>query len=130
MKTVVRNGEVVEAHWQIKANETMWKVNIDGGGIGEWSEIPREAIDLSERLADELGVTWMNLDIIRSDGEYIVTEFSAVNISSASRGRPDLCIQRHDYNINIPLDISLDLERMVVESLIETATSDRSQETS
>ena len=37
LKTVVGNERVVEAHWRIKAGGGMWKVNIDGGGIGVWA---------------------------------------------------------------------------------------------
>jgi glutathione synthase/RimK-type ligase-like ATP-grasp enzyme len=117
LKTVVGNYKVVEAHWRIKANEEMWKVNIDGGGIGEWSKIPQEAIDLSVQLAKDLKASWINLDIIASDGEFLITEFSPVWHHYAYKEKPSF-VYKDDYNIDVPLDVSLDLERIVVESQI------------
>jgi hypothetical protein len=120
IKTVVGDGKVVEAHWRGKADEQMWKVNIDGGGIGEWSYVPQEIIDLSERLAAELKATWLNIDIIQSNGQWVITEFSPVWHHYAYKEKPSF-IYKDDYNIPMPLEISLDLERIIVESLVAAA---------
>lgn len=120
IKTVVGDGKVVEAHWRGKADESMWKVNIDGGGIGEWSYVPQEIIDLSEKLAAQLQATWLNIDIIQSDGRYVITEFSPVWHHYAYKEKPSF-IYKDDYNIGVPLEIALDLERIIVESLVRAA---------
>jgi hypothetical protein len=117
LKTVVGNYKVVEAHWRIQANKDQWKVNIDGGGIGEWSKIPEGAIELSERLARELKASWINIDIIPFNGSYLITEFSPVWHHYAYKEKPTF-IYKDDYNIDVPLEISLNLERIIVESLI------------
>ncbi|MFX0199390.1 MAG: RimK family alpha-L-glutamate ligase, partial [Candidatus Hodarchaeota archaeon] len=117
LKTVVGNYKVVEAHWRIQANKAQWKVNIDAGGIGEWSRIPQEAIDLSERLARDLKVSWINIDLIPCDGEYMITEFSPVWHHYAYKEKPTF-VYKDDYNIDKPLEVSLNLERIIVESLI------------
>ena len=117
LKTVVGNYKVVEAHWRIRANKAQWKVNIDAGGIGEWSRIPQEAIDLSERLARDLKVSWINIDIIPSDGEYMITEFSPVWHHYAYKEKPTF-MYKDDYNVNTSLEISLNLERIIVESFL------------
>lgn len=123
IKTVVGDGKVVEAHWRHKASEDMWKVNIDGGGIGEWSYVPREIIDLSERLAGDLGATWLNIDIILSGKQYMITEFSPVWHHYAYREKPSF-VYKDDYNIETPLEVALDLERIVVDSLVKAARAD------
>jgi hypothetical protein len=117
LKTVVVDYEVVEAHWRVQANAGQWKVNIDGGGIGEWSKIPREAIELSEKLARDLKASWINIDIIKQNGRYLITEFSPVWHHYAYREKPSF-VYKEDYNIDTPLEISLSLERIIVESLI------------
>ena len=117
LKTVVGNYKVIEAHWRIQANRAQWKVNIDGGGIGEWSRIPEGAIDLSEKLARDLKASWINVDIIPSDGGYLITEFSPVWHHYAYKEKPSF-LYKDDYNIDMPLKISLDLERIIVESLM------------
>jgi glutathione synthase/RimK-type ligase-like ATP-grasp enzyme len=117
IKTVVGQGRVVEAHWRRKADDQMWKVNIDGGGIGEWSYVPPEIIDLSERLAADLQATWLNIDIIQSDGRYLISEFSPVWHHYAYREKPNF-VYKGDYNIDVPLDIALNLERIIVESFV------------
>jgi glutathione synthase/RimK-type ligase-like ATP-grasp enzyme len=122
LKTVVGNYKVVEAHWRIQANEEQWKVNIDGGGIGEWSRIPEEAIELSERLARDLKARWLNIDIISTDGRYLITEFSPVWHHYGYKEKPSF-VYKEDYNIDTPLEISLDLEKMIVESLVDGAKS-------
>lgn len=120
IKTVVGDGKVVEAHWRGKADENMWKVNIDGGGIGEWSYVPQEIIELSEQLARQLKATWLNIDIIQSGGRYLVTEFSPVWHHYTYKEKPSF-VYKDDYNIDVPLEIALDLERIVVESLVKSA---------
>lgn len=122
IKTVVGDGRVVEAHWRGKADERMWKVNIDGGGIGEWSYVPAEVIDLSERLARELNATWLNIDIIQSGGRYLITEFSPVWHHYAYKEKPSF-VYKDDYNIDVPLEIALDLERIIVDSLVRSASA-------
>jgi len=124
LKTVVGNYKVVEAHWRIQADEAMWKVNIDGGGIGEWSKIPQEALDLSVRLAKDLKASWINLDIITSNGKYLITEFSPVWHHYAYKEKPSF-VYKEDYNIDIPLEMSLDLEKIIAESLINSVKSRR-----
>jgi hypothetical protein len=118
LKTVVGGGKVVEAHWRLQANEEMWKMNIDGGGTGVWAHVPQEALDLSVRLATDLNASWLNLDLIMSDGKFLITEFSPVWHHYAYKEKPSF-VYKDDYNIDVPLEVSLDLERIVVESLIE-----------
>ena len=113
---------MVEGHWRIQADEDMWKMNIDGGGTGEWSKIPQDAIDLSVRLARDLETTWINLDIIKSDTEYMITEFSPVWHHYAYREKSSF-VYKDDYNIDTPLEVSLDLERIIIESLIAPVRS-------
>lgn len=117
LKTVVGNYKVIEAHWRFQANKEQWKVNIDGGGIGEWSRIPEEAVKLSERLARDLQASWINIDIIPLDGKYLITEFSPVWHHYAYKEKTTF-VYKDDYNINTPLEISLNLERIIIESLI------------
>jgi hypothetical protein len=117
LKTVVGKGEVVEAHWRIQANKDMWKMNIDDGGIGEWSYVPREAIELSEKLAIETKASWINIDIIVSGSNYYISEFSPVWHHYKYKEKPSF-VYKDDYNINTPLETSLNLEKIIVESLI------------
>ena len=120
LKTVVGDYKVVEAHWRLQASETQWKVNIDAGGIGEWSRIPEEAIELSEKLARHLKTRWINLDLMQSGVDFLISEFSPVWHHYEYREKPSF-VYKDDYNINTPLEISLDLERIIVESLIRGA---------
>lgn len=124
LKTVVGNYKVVEGHWRFQANEAMWKVNIDDGGVGVWSKIPQNAIDLSIRLAKELNTSWINLDMIVSNGKFLITEFSPVWHHYAYKEKPSF-VYKDDYNIDIPLEISLDLEKIIVESLIDVVKERR-----
>ena len=102
LKTVVGNYKVVEGHWRIQADKNMWKMNIDGGGIGEWSNIPPEAIDLSEKLARELNARWINLDIIASEGRYFITEFSPIWHHYKYKEKSSF-VYKDDYNIDFLL---------------------------
>jgi hypothetical protein len=117
LKTVVGHGKVVEGHWRYKAYPDMWKVNIDDGGIGVWGAIPEEPLELSRRLAADLRATWLNLDMIEEHGRFLITEFSPVWHHYAYREKPTFQY-REDYNLDVPLEISLDLERIIVESLL------------
>lgn len=122
LKTVVGEGTVVEAHWRHQAHEKQWKVNIDDGGIGVWSKVPQAAIDLSVRLAKELDASWINLDLIMSDGQFLITEFSPVWHHYAYQEKSSF-VYKDDYNITMPLEVSLDLERIIVESLLRAVDS-------
>lgn len=122
LKTVVGDGRVVEGHWRFQASSGQWKVNIDGGGIGRWSRIPPEAIELSERLARELGASWVNLDLMPSGKGFLITEFSPVWHHYAYKEKPSF-IYDDDYNLETPLSVSLDLEGIIVESLLKRAGS-------
>ncbi len=117
IKTVVGNCRVVEAHWRIQAHQDQWKVNIDGGGIGEWSRIPEKAIELSERLARDLEARWINIDLIPSNGEFLITEFSPVWHHYAFKEKPTF-VYKDDYNIDMPLEVSLNLEKIIVDSMV------------
>ena len=122
IKTVIGNYKVIEGHWREKANKEMWKVNIDGGGVGVWSEIPSKALDLSEKLAKNLKATWLNIDMIPSGDDFLITEFSPVWHHYKYKEKPNF-IYKDDYNIKVPLDISLKLEEIIVQSLIEEVKS-------
>ncbi len=118
LKTVTGNYKVVEGHWRLQASEDMWKMNIDGGGTGVWSEIPAEAIDLSEKLAKELKANWLNIDLIVSDGKFMITEFSPVWHHYAYKEKSSF-VYEDDYNLDTPLEVSLDLERIIIESFLD-----------
>ncbi len=117
LKTVVGDGKVVEGHWRFQASSDQWKVNIDGGGIGQWSYVPPEALELSERLARELPASWVNLDLMPADKGFLISEFSPVWHHYAFQEKPTF-VYKNDYNIDPPLSVSLDLERIIVESLV------------
>ena len=116
LKTVIGMGRVIEGHWRLQADETMWKMNIDGGGTGVWSEIPQDALDLSLRLADELKSTWLNIDLIHSGERFLITEFSPVWHHYLHKEKPSF-VYADDYNLD-QLEYSLDLERIIVESFL------------
>jgi glutathione synthase/RimK-type ligase-like ATP-grasp enzyme len=124
LKTVVGNYKVVEAHWRIQANREQWKVNIDGGGIGMWSAVSQDAIALSEKLATDLKTSWLNIDMIPYDGGFLITEFSPVWHHYAYKEKPSF-VYKDDYNIDTPLEISLNLEKIIVESLIRLVQENR-----
>jgi hypothetical protein len=124
LKTVVGNYKVVEGHWRLQANKDMWKVNIDGGGTGVWGKIPQEAIDLSVKLAKHLQATWLNIDLVPQNGDFLITEFSPVWHHYAYKEKPSF-VYEDDYNLDTPLEDSLDLEKIIVESLIEAARRER-----
>lgn len=126
VRVVVGNGKVVEAHWRISPNESQWKVNIDAGGIGEWSKIPDNIIKISEKLAKELNASWVALDILyRNDSNYYITEFSPVWHHYAYKEKSTF-VYKDDYNIDVPLEISLDLEKIIIESLVNAVKENKS----
>lgn len=118
LKTVVGDGKVVEGHWRFQASKDQWKVNIDGGGIGQWSFIPDKAIKVSECLAQKLDASWVNLDLMPDGDMFLITEFSPVWHHYRFKEKPTF-VYTDDYNILPPLEISLDLERIIIESLIK-----------
>ncbi len=122
LKVVVGSGKVVEGHWRYRADENKWKVNIDGGGIGEWSFIQPEAMELSLSLAKSLGARWLNLDILMIDNRPIISEFSPVWHHYAYKEKESF-VYRDDYNVGIPLQTGLNLEWLIVESLLNPNTS-------
>jgi len=116
LKTVVGRDRVVEGHWRLQADEGMWKMNIDGGGTGVWSEIPQEALDLSMNLANTLNSTWLNIDLIHSGEQFLITEFSPVWHHYRYKEKPSF-VYEDSYNLD-SLEYALDLEGIIVESLI------------
>jgi len=118
LKTVTCRDKVMEAHWRYQADPSMWKVNIDGGGTGVWEKVPQEAMDLSIRLAKDLEAFWLNVDLLWDGRRFWISEFSPVWHHYAYREKPSF-IYRDDYNIDVPLEISLDLERIIIESMID-----------
>jgi len=123
LKTVTGKYKVVEGHWRLQADKDMWKMNIDGGGTGVWTKIPQEAIDLSVRLAEDLKTTWLNIDLIMSEKKYLITEFSPVWHHYSYKEKQSF-LYEDDYNLDT-LEISLDLERIIVESLINSVNGER-----
>lgn len=117
LKTVTGDYRVVEGHWRLQADEKMWKMNIDGGGTGVWSKIPQEALDLSVSLAKDLKTRWLNIDLIMSNDQFLITEFSPVWHHYAYKEKSTF-VYKEDFNLD-PLEVSLDLERIIVESLIK-----------
>jgi glutathione synthase/RimK-type ligase-like ATP-grasp enzyme len=115
LKTVCIDNKVVEGHWRKQANSRMWKMNIDDGGIGEWSYIPDAAIEISEKLAKALQAKWLNIDLIISSNEYYISEFSPVWHHYRYREKKSF-VYNENYNIGMPLKHSLDLPRIIIES--------------
>ena len=86
---------------------------------------PQEAIDISVKLAKDLNATWLNIDMIMDDnGNFLITEFSPVWHHYAYKEKPSF-VYKDDYNIDVPLEVSLDLERIIVESLIEAVKKEK-----
>lgn len=118
LKTVVGDGQVVEGHWRLQASNAMWKMNIDDGGIGQWSHIPQEALELSLRLAQDLGASWINLDLMLCNGKFFISEFSPVWHHYRYKEKPSF-VYKDDYNLTMPLETSLNLEKILVDSLLQ-----------
>lgn len=124
LKTVVGGGKVVEAHWRYQVDESMWKMNIDGGGTGVWGYVPDEALEVSVRLANDLNTSWLNLDLILNGDQFLITEFSPVWHHYAYKEKTGF-VYKDDYNVDVPLEVSLDLERIIVESLIDAVKKEK-----
>lgn len=88
------------------------------GGTGVWEYVPDDAINLSLRIAKDLNATWLNIDLMQSEGKFLISEFSPVWHHYAYKEQPSF-IYRDSYNLEMPLEQSLDLERIIVESLID-----------
>jgi len=117
LKVVVNGEQVIEAHWRRKAQGDMWKMNIDGGGIGEWSHVPNEPMESCIKLSKALGASWLNIDIMHSKGNYLISEFSPVWHHYAYKEKENF-VYKDDYNIEMPLQESLQLEKIIVESFL------------
>ncbi|MEA1866856.1 MAG: hypothetical protein U9N19_01970 [Thermodesulfobacteriota bacterium] len=52
-----------------------------------------------------------------SDGRFLLSEFSPVWHHYKYKEKPSF-IYKDDYNIDVPLEVSLDQERIIVESMI------------
>ena len=57
-----------------------------------------------------------------SDGQFLITEFSPVWHHYAYQEKSSF-VYKDDYNITMPLEVSLDLERIIVESLLRAVDS-------
>lgn len=117
LKLVVVDGEVVEGHWRLPANEAMWKVNIDGGGVGVWSHIPTEALNIGVELAERLEARSLNIDLILQEDGFLISEFSPVWHHYRYKEKESFRYES-DYNLPMPLLEALDLERLLVKSLV------------
>jgi hypothetical protein len=122
LKTVVCGSEVVEAHWREKADASMWKMNIDSGGVGVWTHVPDDALELSSRLAQQLRSTWLNIDLLPVDHGFLISEFSPVWHHYSYREKPSF-VYRSDYNVKVPIEEASRLEPMIVRSLVDACTS-------
>jgi glutathione synthase/RimK-type ligase-like ATP-grasp enzyme len=118
LKLVLNNDEVIEGHWRSKASESMWKVNIDGGGVGEWSFIPDNALDIGKNLAKKLNSHWLNIDLFSTKNGFLISEFSPVWHHYAYKEKPSF-IYKDDYNLNMDLKEALNLEKIIVDSLVK-----------
>jgi hypothetical protein len=117
LKTVVGDGIPIEFHWRRRANEAMWKMNIDGGAAGEWSYAPDEPLELSVRLADMLGAKWLNTDLLWSNGKWLISEFSPVWHHYRYREKPSF-VYESNYNGPIDAEEASHLERLIVRSYL------------
>lgn len=61
--------------------------------------------------------SWVNLDLMPEGENFLISEFSPVWHHYAYGEKPTF-VYDDDYNIDPPLSISLDLERIIVESLM------------
>jgi hypothetical protein len=121
LKTVVGDGQIVEAHWRRPANQGMWKMNIDAGAVGEWSFVPPEPISISERLARALHASWLNTDLLETDQGFLVGEYSPVWHHYAYREKPSF-VYADDYNLPISAEAAANLESLIVDSLVRAAS--------
>lgn len=117
IKVVLYKSKVIESHWRGKANKDMWKVNIDAGGVGVWGKIPQEVLDLSSEFAKTIQSLWINLDLLISDNKIYISEFSPVWHHYRFKEKESF-VYKDDYNLDIPLETSLNLEKIIVDSLV------------
>jgi hypothetical protein len=115
LKTVTGFNQVVEAHWRNRSDPRSWKMNIDGGGIGEWSHVPAKPVSLSIELAKSLGAKWLNIDFMCDGDDYYISEFSPVWHHYAYQEKASF-VYNKNYNLGIPLEQALDLEDLIVSS--------------
>ena len=78
------------------------------------------------KLAKDLKASWLNIDMIMENGRFLITEFSPVWHHYAYKEKPSF-VYKEDYNIDIPLKVSLDLERIIVNSLINEVKKEREE---
>jgi len=122
LKTVVGDGRVVEAHWRRPANKAMWKMNIDAGAVGEWSFVPPEPIEVSEKLAALLQANWLNTDLLETSQGFLIGEFSPVWHHYKYREHPKF-VYADDYNLPLSAEAAANLEELIVESLTKQASA-------
>jgi len=117
LKVVVGDGEPVEAHWRRGASASDKKMNIDAGGIGEWSFVPDDATNLCVNLAHKLGAKWLNIDLLPYNDGFLVSEFSPVWHHYKYQEKASFRY-KDDYNLKRPIERYCDLERMICESYL------------
>ena len=115
LKLVIGDNTVVEGHWRRKAASSMWKMNVDGGGIGEWSNIPEDIQTLGVSLAKSLGAKWLNIDFIFKDGLALISEFSPVWHHYKYK-ESDRFVYSDSYNLPLSPETASDLEELIVSS--------------
>ena len=117
LKLVIGDDVVVEGHWRRKASSNMWKMNIDGGGIGEWSEISEDIQSLGVSLSRALRAKWLNVDLIFRGDEALISEFSPVWHHYAFKEN-DRFIYLDNYNLSRSPEEAADLEELIVTSYL------------
>lgn len=115
LKIVVGDYTPIEGHWRKKPEDNSWKMNIDGGGIGEWSYVPEEVKSLAVRLAKSLKAKWLNIDFMFHDDKPLISEFSPVWHHYAQDENKNF-VYKDDYNFDIPAAEATDLEELIVSS--------------
>ena len=58
-------------------NAGQWKHNVHRGATAEGVDLPDDHRELAERAARELGIDWLGVDILVSDGRAVVNETNA-----------------------------------------------------
>jgi len=120
LKIVVGDGRTVEMHWRRPARADMWKVNIDGGAVGVWGYVPPEPLAVAKDLAKQLDARWINCDMLFHDGQFYLTEYSPVWHHYKFKEHDDF-VYEEAYNADLPLQEGLDLEELIVRSLLKAA---------
>ena len=117
LKVVIGDGEAVEAHWRRQATPEMQKMNIDGGGIGEWSYVPEAAVEACLELTRRLDARWLNVDLLPYADRFLISEFSPVWHHYRYQEKPSF-VYKDDYNLKTPIAAYCDLERIICESYL------------